>query len=142
MNITEKVAYLRGLAEGLSIGDETKEGKLFRVVIDVLEDIALELEDMSENELDLGEEIDQISDDLALLEEEVYGECCCDDEDEDDEDEDEAVFYTVRCDACGNVITIDEDVLALGTLSCPGCGEPIELCDETVAELVGDEDDD
>jgi predicted RNA-binding Zn-ribbon protein involved in translation (DUF1610 family) len=52
------------------------------------------------------------------------------------------VFYTVRCDACGNVITIDEDVLALGSLSCPSCGEAIELCDETVAELVGDEDDD
>ncbi len=141
MNITEKVAYLKGLAEGLSIGEETKEGKLFRVVIDVLEDIALELEDMSENELDLGEEIDQISDDLALLEEEVYGECCCEDDEDEDEDED-AVFYTVHCDACGNVITVDEDVLALGTLSCPSCGEPIELCDENVAELVGDEDDD
>jgi hypothetical protein len=69
MSIAEKVAYLKGLAEGMGISDETKEGKLFRVMIDVLDDIALELSDIQENAEDLGEEIDQLSDDLALLEE-------------------------------------------------------------------------
>jgi predicted RNA-binding Zn-ribbon protein involved in translation (DUF1610 family) len=139
MSITEKVAYLKGLAEGMGISDETKEGKLFRVMIDVLDDIALELSDIQENAEDLGEEIDQISDDLALLEEEVYGgeeECSCE---ECDEDEDDSVFYSVRCASCGNIITVDEDVLELGSLECPSCGELIELNADSV-EALDDED--
>lgn len=139
MSIAEKVAYLKGLAEGMGISDETNEGKLFRVMIDVLDDIALELSDIQENAEDLGEEIDQLSDDLALLEEEVYGgdeEHACD---ECDEDEDDSILYSVRCTSCGNTITVDEDVLELGSLDCPNCGEPIELNDDSV-EALDDED--
>ena len=38
MNISEKVAYLKGLAEGLELED-SKEGKLIKGIIDVLDDI-------------------------------------------------------------------------------------------------------
>ena len=39
MTVSEKVAYLKGLAEGLGIKDSTNEGKLMLAVIDVLESI-------------------------------------------------------------------------------------------------------
>ena len=45
MEITEKVAYLKGLAEGMELDTEKKEGKLLAAIIDVLDDIALELAD-------------------------------------------------------------------------------------------------
>ena len=136
MTTSEKVAYLKGLAEGLGLDKETKEGKLFSVVIDVLGDIAADLEDLEENALDLGEEIDALSDDLAEVEDIVY-ECCDEEDEEEDCDEDDcccghdhdedAVFYEVTCPACNNTITVDEDVLDLGSISCPNCGETLEF---------------
>jgi len=46
MEITEKVAYLKGLMEGMELDTEKKEGKLLAAIIDVLDDIALEIADM------------------------------------------------------------------------------------------------
>ena len=132
MTTSEKVAYLKGLAEGLGLDKKEKEGKLFAAIIDVLDAVAADLEDLEENALDLGEEIDALSDDLAEVEDIIYDE----DEDEDDEDEDDcccghdhddAVFYEVTCPACDNTITVDEDVLDLGAISCPNCGETLEF---------------
>ena len=43
MTISEKVAYLKGLAEGLNLDvDKSKEGKLISVMIGILEEIGLE----------------------------------------------------------------------------------------------------
>ena len=44
MGISEKVAYLKGLMEGLNIDEQTNEGKLFTAIVDVLDEIALEIE--------------------------------------------------------------------------------------------------
>ena len=137
MTTAEKVAYLKGLAEGMEISPESKEGKLLSRVLDILEDIALDIEDLNENMLDLSEQIDEVSEDVGYLEDAVYVE---DDEDEDedacwgcpgcdgDEDEDgEPLFFEITCPACSNTITIDEDVLELGEIDCPNCGEKLEF---------------
>ena len=59
MTISEKVAYLKGLAEGLNLDTEkSKEGKLISVMIGILEELAMSVEDLEENALNLGEEID------------------------------------------------------------------------------------
>lgn len=124
MTISEKVAYLKGLAEGLELDTaKSKEAKLISVMIGILEEVGLSIEDLEENATALGEEIDAISDDLSDVEEVVFG------EDEDDADED---FFEVECPSCGADIEIDEDVLAAGVVECPGCGEKfaIDLTDE------------
>lgn len=131
MNTSEKVAYVKGLAEGYGYDDSTKEGKLLSAILDILEDIAHDVEDLEQNNWELGEAIDQVSDDLSDLEDIVY------DEDEDEEDECagccgcdgdvEPTFYEVTCPKCGNTITIDEDVLDLGSIECPSCGESLEF---------------
>ena len=78
MTISEKVAYLKGLAEGLNLDTEkSKEGKLISVMIGILEEIGLSIEDLEENTQALGEEIDVLSDDLSDVEDVVF------DEDED-----------------------------------------------------------
>lgn len=132
MTTSEKVAYLKGLAEGLAIDADSKEGKLFNAIIDVLADVAADLEDIEENALDLAEEIDAISEDLSDVEEIVFDEdddecdccddddcCCCGDEDPE--------FFEITCPACENTITVDEDVLDLGKIQCPNCGEMLEF---------------
>lgn len=137
MTISEKVAYLKGLAEGLDLDTEkSKEGKLISVMIGILEEIGLSLEDLEENDTALGEEIDTISDDLADVEEALYGE-----DDEDDEDGDDDDFFEVECPNCGEDLVIDESVLESGTVECPNCREKfaIDLSDEEDESDTGDE---
>ena len=82
MNTSEKVAYVKGLAEGLGYDNTSKEGKILAAILDILEDVAHDIEDLEENSWNLGEAIDQVSDDLSDMEEFVY-----DLDDEDDADE-------------------------------------------------------
>ena len=44
MEILEKVAYMKGLAEGLGLDTKSKEGKLFTIMMDILDDIAIDLQ--------------------------------------------------------------------------------------------------
>lgn len=128
MTITEKVAYLKGLADGLAIDTEkSKEGKLISVIIDILEEMGMSIEDLEENATALGEELDAVSDDLADVEEVVFG------EDEDDEDEcccDEDDFFEVECPNCNEPLVIDEDVLEAGVIECPSCHSQFAVSDE------------
>ena len=56
MEISEKVAYLKGLAEGRALDTESKEGKLIAAIIDVLDD-------MSEKFVDLEDDDDEYDED-------------------------------------------------------------------------------
>ena len=128
MTISEKVAYLKGLAEGLNLDTEkSKEGKLISVMIGILEELAMSVEDLEENALNLGEEIDVLSDDLADVEEVVF------DEDEDSEDYDDD-WFEVECPTCGADILVDDDALVDGEVECPSCGTRYAM------ELTDDED--
>ena len=135
MTISEKVAYLKGLAEGLDLDTEkSKEGKLISVMIGILEEVGLSLEDMEENALNLGEEIDALSDDLADVESIVY------DEDEDDEDEEDG--FEVECPNCDEPLFIGDDELAEGVVVCPNCDTRFsrDLSDDTVEGDDGEEE--
>ena len=135
MTISEKVAYLKGLAEGLNIDTEkSKEGKLISVMIGILEEIGMSIEDLEENTVALGEEIDAISDDLSDVEKAVFedeDDCCCDDEDDD--------FFEVECPNCGEELMIDQSILEAGVIQCPGCKQKfaLDLSDDC---CCGDED--
>ena len=130
MTISEKVAYLKGLAEGLDLDTmKSKEGKLISVMIGILEELAMSVEDLEENALNLGEEIDVLSDDLADVEEVVF------DEDDDAEDYDDD-WFEVECPTCGADILVDDDALVDGEVECPSCGTRYAM------ELTDDEEDD
>lgn len=126
MEIMEKVAYLKGLAEGMELDTDKKEGKLLSAIIDVLEDIALEIEDIEDEQAELADGLDAVSDDLEDVEDIVFG----DDEDdeyyEDDLDEDEDCYATT-CPTCEETIYFDESVLEDGEVICPNCGEKLEF---------------
>ena len=141
MEITEKVAYLKGLAEGMELDTEKKEGKLLSAIIDVLEDIALELEDIHDETSELADGLDAVSNDLEDVEDVVFGE---EDEDEDDEDseyyeddlDEDEDCYATTCPTCEETIYFDESVLEDGEVICPNCGEKLEF------DLNGLEDED
>ena len=124
MNLTERIAYIRGLAEGLKLDESKDEVKVINAIIDLLEDMAYDVTDMEDIVDDVCDQVDEIDEDLSELEEEVYGSC----EDYDDEPfDDDDVYYEVTCGKCGEVITVDEDVLLEGEIVCPNCGEHLEF---------------
>ena len=146
MVITEKVVYLKGLAEGMELDTEKKEGKLLSAIIDVLEDIALELEDIHDETSELADGLDAVSDDLEDVEDVVFGE---EDEDEDDEDseyyeddlDEDEDCYATTCPTCEETIYFDESVLEDGQVICPNCGEKLEFDTSSLDESEEDEDD-
>ena len=127
MTLTEKVAYLKGLAEGLDLDKDAKETKIFNAMFDLLEDLALTVSDIDE---DLGaceDMVDAIDADLEDLEDYIFeDDCdCCDDDDCCCCDDDE--LYEVECPLCGEEILLDEEMLDEEIIECPGCGEKLEL---------------
>jgi ssDNA-binding Zn-finger/Zn-ribbon topoisomerase 1 len=141
MEITEKVAYLKGLAEGMELNTDKKEGKLLSAIIDVLEDIALELCDIEEAQEELGDGLDAVSDDLEDVEDLLYGDDGEDDEPEyelDDLGEDEDCYATT-CPTCEESIYFDESVLEDGEVICPNCGEKLEFDLESLDEDEADD---
>ena len=86
MKITEKVAYIRGLAEGLELDPSQKEVKVLNAIIDLLDEMAETLTDVHSDLEDVSAQLDEVDEDLGSLEEEVYGgECTCGCVDDDDE---------------------------------------------------------
>ena len=141
MGISEKIAYLKGLMEGMNVDTESNEGKLFAAVVDVLDEIALEVEDLTDEVMELGDGLDVISDDLSDVEDIVYDEWDDDDDDDDDDDEDdeEEECYATTCPECEEEIFFDDTMLEDGEVECPNCGATLEFDPE---DLVEDEEKD
>ncbi len=148
MDICEKIAYIKGLAEGLSLDDTTKEGKILNAIIDLLGDITEEICEIEDGCDELMEQLDAVDEDLSSLEDIVYEDGCdCDDDCDCDcgcDEEDEV--YEIECPACNDVIYLDADMLAEEGMVCPNCGTYLEFdfdldcdcgcgcCGETEAE--------
>ena len=148
-NLTDRVSYLKGLAEGLKLNTESNEGKLIEKMLEVLADLAAEVEDLRADHDDLNEYVESIDSDLSDMEDMLFGDedeegcgchchgeddedgcgcgghghCHCHDDEDDDEDE-SLVEYT--CPHCGEEMTFevenfdfDEDYL------CPACHQPL-----------------
>ena len=134
MTISEKVAYLKGLAEGLGLDPESsKESKTHFRYENILEDIGLSISELDEEITELGEEIDVLSDDLSDVEEVVF-----------EEDEDEEDFFEIKCPNCKEIIALDSEALDNGEIVCPNCKETLSLQFEDCccAECSEDEDED
>lgn len=123
MTISEKVAYIKGLAEGLELDSNDKNSKVLKAIIELLEDVALTVEDLEDGCAELCEQIDAVDEDLSNLEDYVYD----DEEDYEDEDYEDDEVYEVTCPACNDIVYLDEDMLAEGEIACPNCGTNLEF---------------
>ena len=147
MTIVEKAAYLKGLTEGLGVEPDSRDGKLWGALNDLLADMAHEIEDLQSSHLDLADAMDEMCEDLTMLEEMVDAydvpDDSWDDEDEffDDEDEDPDKIYDLDFSKDEELDDVDEDeeedeeVEVDGVLydaTCPSCGEEITFDEETL----------
>ena len=129
MELNEKVAYIKGVMDGLELALTTKEGKVLAAVVEALEATAKKVSSMDEEVGDLYDEVDAISEDLSNVEDYIWddGEEEEDDEDEEEPEEYEDGLYEITCPACGEVVCVDEEMLTDENLACPNCGTKFEV---------------
>ncbi|MBQ4145996.1 MAG: hypothetical protein IJD36_05160 [Clostridia bacterium] len=116
--ISNRAAYLKGLADGLKLDTETTEGQLLAGILDLLGDVAEEIEMLDEEQGFIIDKVDELEEVVEIIGDEAFG--------YDDEDD----FYTLVCENCGAEIDLtgdDLDDIADGVFKCPDCGEIIEL---------------
>ena len=128
MELSKKVAYLKGLMEGLKIDDSTNEGKILTIMADILDEMSATVEDIAEEVDETVELVDTLDEDLGEIEDLIYGDdddddCCCNDDDDDDDD----AMYECVCPNCGDTIMLGENIIADGSVDCPNCGESLEF---------------
>lgn len=124
MTVTERVAYVRGLFEGFEVNVDKKEGRLFKEIIDLLEDMALSITDLEEENEALQEVID------AMIEDIYDDDDSYDEEDVEPDDmayDPDSELFEVVCPSCGEEIYVDEAALSQGSIACPACGEELEF---------------
>ncbi len=142
MNLVEKAAYLKGLAEGLGMDAQSKEGRLWAALNELLADMAHGIEDLRETDERLDDALDELAGELSYLEELSCDLERFDDEDGDDEEDQDdgddaeydGVVYDATCPVCGEEISFDEETLESGSICCPNCGELLEFDLGTDAE--------
>lgn len=106
--LSERIAYLRGLAEGMKLSEETNEGKMIAAILDFLDDMTVEIQTERENQKEF---MQQLVEALEVDEEEF-----------DDEE-----YFDVTCNECGEVFMVDEEMLQEEEIECPNCGEKIDI---------------
>ena len=130
--LTDRISFLKGMAAGMKLNMEKDSNKLMLEMLNVMGEMAEEMAAMTEAHNDLNEYVESIDDDLADLEETLFGE----EDGEVDEElvegedgeieigEDDLIIYA--CPHCGHEIEFsasdvdfDEDFL------CPACDKPI-----------------
>ena len=121
MEIKAKVSYLAGLLDGMNYDEDTNEGKLFYAILDVLEEIADEVDDLADSVEELEEFVEALDEDLDDLEDFLE----MDDDDEDDNDE----LIDIECAACGFMNSFDPAIIwetgGGADVHCTNCGAVI-----------------
>lgn len=85
MKTPEKVAYIKGLMDGMELDTTKKENKILAEMVSVLEELAAANCALTEENIKLRDYVEEIDEDLGALEEFCYD---LDDDDFDYDDED------------------------------------------------------
>jgi len=137
-DLRQKVSYLRGLMEGLDIKDDSKEGKIFNAILEILDDISEEIFEIHTVQEEIEAYLDSMDEDLSDLEEEVYE----DSEYEDDELDPDEDYVEVVCPDCGDTVCFEADILDdedLIEVTCPNCDAVVFTNDEEYDDDIEDD---
>ena len=140
MTLSEKAAYLKGLMDGIKLDTEKDENRLLKAVVDLLQDMAVSIDDLEDNAIAVSDELDEIEDNLDAIDEYLMDDEDDEDDFEDFDDEDfdydlgdddfefdEDPVYEVTCPKCGEVHQFSEKDLMEGSKPCSKCGELLEF---------------
>ncbi len=118
MTLSERAAYIKGLAEGLELSSDKKEIRVIKEMMELMSEMASDVEDLGMGVKELYDAVEQLDEDLDIVEGEVFGEV-----QEDYVEE----MYEITCPHCDQTVQLDEEVLLGGDVICCMCGEKIEI---------------
>jgi len=137
MTLSERAAYIKGLAEGMELDTASKEGKVIAALIELCSDMAEEIAALDERVDTVHAYCEELDEDLGEVEELLLEDddcdcdcddcCCCDDDCDCDEE-----YFEVECPSCGETVCFDSSIDP-EELTCPACGEKFEC-------LIAEED--
>ena len=119
--LSERISYIHGLAEGMDIENDTKEGRFLMALVSVISEMVEAIDEIEESN-------DELLDYVQVLEEKIDGDS---EEYADDDDEDEYTdlserFLAFECPECGEVVYFDHAMMdSDNELICPECNTPI-----------------
>ncbi|TYO95642.1 hypothetical protein LX24_01605 [Desulfallas thermosapovorans DSM 6562] len=120
-DLKSKVAYLQGLANGMNMEADSKEGKLLGGIIDVLDEFADSFSELEESQEQLEEYVETLDEDLYTLENDMHGE------------EELEEYMEVDCPRCGETVLFDSDIVEdedIIEVTCPNCDEVVFVNDD------------
>lgn len=134
--LSKKVSYIRGLADGLELNTESNEGRIITQLLELVGEMADEIEALQNDLAETDELVDELSGDVLDILQDIY-----DDEDEDDEDdyddfiddddydyEEQDDLYEIECPHCHEDVMIEFDMIDEdNAIICPNCHEEIPL---------------
>lgn len=143
--VSKKVAYLKGMAEGMGLEEDNVKNKLMLKMLETLEEIAEELEVISARQEETEQYLDELDSDLGEIEEVLFADdeddddddCSCGcghhhdhqdwDEDDCDCDEDDSMdFIEYECPHCNTTVYYDQEAFDLEEdHACPQCGKEL-----------------
>lgn len=140
-DLRARVAYLRGLCDGLEVDDGSREGKVLTSIIGVLGDLTEELNAVAQAQDELADELDEVDDELyAISGDDQYLQVPVEvtddvaDDEADEEEEDAVVLFS--CPNCGLTLGLqagDMDDTGID-VTCPNCGSVVIDPDENTVE--------
>lgn len=142
MTVNEKVAYIKGLMEGLDFKPDTSEKKILSLVVDLLADMCEADDSISDRMDNLEQYLSELDSDLGDVEELLCDSDNGDDDDvddvddddiaapddgdseeDDDDDDDDSDIFEVECPNCGETVYFDSSLLDKKEIRCPACNE-------------------
>ncbi len=123
MTLTERVAYIRGLADGMKLSSDQPNDKLLLSIIETLDDMATAITSTEEDVEMLNADVEELMQEIYCEEDCCEDDCdCCGDLFDDDED-----FYELTCPVCEEKIYLSADDMENSDLCCPACGETLHI---------------
>ena len=144
MTVNEKVAYIKGLMEGLDFKPDTSEKKILSLVVDLLADMCEADDSISDRMDNLEQYLSELDSDLGDVEEllcdhdngdvddvddvddddiDAPDDDDSEEDDDDDDDDDDSDIFEVECPNCGETVYFDSSLLDKKEIRCPACNE-------------------
>ncbi|WP_018084973.1 CD1247 N-terminal domain-containing protein [Desulfurispora thermophila] len=122
--LKSRVAYLKGLAEGVKLDTSTDQGRLISGIIDVLDEFANSFNDLAEAHEQLEDYLETIDQDLYHLEDKV--------DDQLDNGVGTCDYLEVDCPNCGETVCFSAEVVDdddIVEVTCPNCDQVVFVND-------------
>ncbi|HHU63162.1 MAG TPA: hypothetical protein GXZ32_02970 [Clostridiales bacterium] len=122
-HLKERVSYIRGLADGLGVDDTTNEGKILLNIVDLLDEMADAIVELDTSQSELDEYVEILDENLADVENQVYGY---------EEEDEEKNYIEVECPNCKGIVLFEQETFDYDDedIICPNCNKPIYTDDE------------